>query len=90
MKPKYPIEKMQTMVRTRKPKPELTQEQLASKKLKEEETLKQKEKDNYARNTLNRILSGATLAQKIEAIRESNPYFYLLTPKPQPKEKQDA
>jgi len=29
------------------------------------------------------ILSDATFAQKIEAVRASNPYFYLLTPKPQ-------
>jgi hypothetical protein len=34
---------------------------------------------------LNVIVSNATFAQKMEAIRASNPYFYLLTPKPQPK-----
>jgi hypothetical protein len=88
MKSKYPLEKMETMARVRKPKPELTPEQLIAKQIKDEEKLAQRIKDDYARNTLSRILSGATLAEKIEAIREFNPYFYLLTPKPK-KEKQD-
>lgn len=43
---------------------------------------KAKEQDAYARNTLSRILTGATLAEKVEAVREFNPYFYLLTPTP--------
>jgi len=91
MKSKYSLDKVTTMVRTKKPKPELTPEQLLAKQLKEEEKLKQKIADDYKRNTLSRLLSGATLAEKIETIREFNPYFYLLTPKPQPKkEKQDA
>jgi len=85
MKSKYSLDKV-TMVRTKKPKPELTPEQLIEKQLKDEEKLKQKIADDYKRNTLNRILSATTMAEKIEAIRESNPYFYLLTPKPK-KEK---
>ena len=40
-------------------------------------------KKNPHENTLTGvILSDATLAQKVEAIRETNPLFYLLTPKP--------
>ena len=33
---------------------------------------------------LTMLLSKATFAEKVEAIREVNPYFYLLTPEPYP------
>jgi hypothetical protein len=40
-------------------------------------------KKNPHENTLmGVILSDVTLEEKIEAIRETNPFFYLLTPKP--------
>lgn len=57
-------------------------------KMTDEEKLKLKEEEAHRRNMLSRILTGASLSQKIEAIREYNPYFYLLTPKPQAKEKE--
>jgi hypothetical protein len=37
-------------------------------------------KDAHEGSMLSRVLSSATFAEKIEAIREHNPYFYLLTP----------
>jgi len=47
-------------------------------------TTKIKKQDDFS--LLNVILSDATLAEKIEAVRTTNPYFYLLTPQPK-KEK---
>lgn len=41
-----------------------------------------KKSDPHANTLMGVILSDATLAQKVEAIRNANPYFYLLTPKP--------
>jgi len=38
-------------------------------------------KDAHEGSMLSRVLSSATFAEKIEAIREHNPYFYLLTPR---------
>jgi len=40
-----------------------------------------REREATANSLLSRVLSSDTFAQKIEAIRETNPYFYLLTPK---------
>ena len=39
-------------------------------------------KDALEESMLSRVLSSDTLAQKIEAIRSINPYFYLLTDMP--------
>ena len=39
-----------------------------------------REREATANSLLSRVLSSDTFAQKIEAIRETNPYFYLLTP----------
>jgi len=39
-----------------------------------------RKKDAHEGSMLSRVLSSATFAEKIEAIREHNPYFYLLTP----------
>jgi hypothetical protein len=39
-------------------------------------------KDAIESSMLSRVLSSDTLAEKIEAIRSINPYFYLLTPLP--------
>lgn len=39
-------------------------------------------KDAFESSLLSRVLTSATFAEKIEAIREVNPYFYLLTPLP--------
>lgn len=41
-----------------------------------------RKRDAHEGSLLSRVLSSATFAEKIEAIRESNPYFYLLTPLP--------
>jgi hypothetical protein len=38
-----------------------------------------REREAIANSLLSRVLSSDTFAQKIEAIRETNPYFYLLT-----------
>ena len=38
-----------------------------------------REREATANSLLSRVLSSDTFAQKIEAIRETNPYFYLLT-----------
>lgn len=46
-----------------------------------------RKKDAHEATLLSRVLTSATFAEKIEAIREVNPYFYLLTPLP--KEKQN-
>jgi len=40
-----------------------------------------REREAIANSLLSRVLSSDTFAQKIEAIRKTNPYFYLLTPK---------
>jgi hypothetical protein len=40
-----------------------------------------REREALQNSLLSRILSSDTFAQKVEAIREVNPYFYLLTPK---------
>jgi hypothetical protein len=40
-------------------------------------------KDPYENSLMKVILSDATFIEKVEAIRASNPFFYLLTPKPQ-------
>jgi hypothetical protein len=40
-----------------------------------------REREAISNSLLSRVLSSDTFAQKIEAIRETNPYFYLLTPK---------
>ena len=40
-----------------------------------------RKKDAHEGSMLSRVLSSATFAEKIEAIREHNPYFYLLTPR---------
>ena len=40
-----------------------------------------REREATANSLLSRVLSSDTFAQKIEAIRETNPYFYLLTQK---------
>ena len=45
-----------------------------------------RKKDAFEANLLSRVLSSATFAEKIEAIREVNPYFYLLTPLPRSKQ----
>jgi len=42
-----------------------------------------RKKDAHEGSLLSRVLSSASFAEKIEAIREYNPYFYLLTPLPQ-------
>ena len=39
-----------------------------------------RKQDAHEGSMLSRVLSSATFAEKIEAIREHNPYFYLLTP----------
>jgi len=39
-----------------------------------------REREALQNSLLSRILSSDTFAQKVEAIREVNPYFYLLTP----------
>ena len=39
-------------------------------------------KDAIESSMLSRVLSSDTLAEKIEAIRSINPYFYLLTDMP--------
>lgn len=46
-----------------------------------------KHKDAHEGSLLSRVLSSATFAEKIEAIRECNPYFYLLTPLPRKEKK---
>ena len=48
-----------------------------------------RKKDAFEANLLSRVLSSATFAEKIEAIREVNPYFYLLTPLPRSKDESD-
>ena len=40
-----------------------------------------REREALQNSLLSRILSSDTFAEKVEAIREVNPYFYLLTPK---------
>jgi hypothetical protein len=40
-----------------------------------------REREAIANSLLSRVLSSDTFAQKVEAIRAVNPYFYLLTPK---------
>jgi hypothetical protein len=47
-------------------------------------TIKIKKEDDFS--LLNVILSDKPFKDKIEAVRSSNPYFYLLTPQPK-KEK---
>jgi hypothetical protein len=42
-------------------------------------------RDAHEASMLSRVLTSATFAEKIEAIREHNPYFYLLTPQPRRK-----
>ena len=49
-----------------------------------------RKKDAHEANLLSRVLSSATFAEKIEAIREVNPYFYLLTPLPKEKQNEDC
>ena len=39
-------------------------------------------RDAHEASMLSRVLTSATFAEKIEAIRETNPYFYLLTDVP--------
>lgn len=39
-----------------------------------------RKQDAHEGSMLSRVLYSATFAEKIEAIREHNPYFYLLTP----------
>ena len=39
-----------------------------------------REREAITNSLLSRVLSSDTFAQKVEAIRETNPYFYLLTP----------
>jgi len=39
-----------------------------------------REREALQNSLLSRILSSDTFAQKVEAIRAVNPYFYLLTP----------
>ena len=38
-----------------------------------------RKKDAFEGSLLSRVLTSATFAEKIEVIRETNPYFYLLT-----------
>lgn len=57
--------------RTRRPRNEGKVAQERAKKAKQE-------------GFLQLVLSKATFAEKVEAIREVNPYFYLLTPQPYP------
>ena len=38
-----------------------------------------RKKDAFEGSLLSRVLTSATFAEKVEAIREVNPYFYLLT-----------
>ena len=45
-----------------------------------------RKKDAHEGSLLSRVLSSASLADKIEAIKEVNPYFYLLTPLPKRKQ----
>jgi hypothetical protein len=45
-----------------------------------------RKKDAFEGSLLSRVLTSATFAEKVEAIREVNPYFYLLTT---PKEKHE-
>ena len=40
-----------------------------------------REREALQNSLLSRILSSDTFAEKVEAIREVNPYFYLLTPR---------
>ena len=47
-------------------------------------------KDAIESSMLSRVLSSDTLAEKIEAIRSINPYFYLLTPLPKEKQNEDC
>ena len=46
-------------------------------------------KDAIESSMLSRVLSSDTLAQKIEAIRSINPYFYLLTDMPTKRSNND-
>ena len=46
-------------------------------------------KDALEESMLSRVLSSDTLAQKIEAIRSINPYFYLLTDMPTKRSNND-
>lgn len=39
-------------------------------------------KKDVGSTMLSVVLSDATFAEKVEAVRKVNPYFYLLTPKP--------
>lgn len=45
-----------------------------------------RQREEAERKFLKTVLSSATLAQKMEVIRDKNPLFYLLTPKPQRKQ----
>jgi hypothetical protein len=44
--------------------------------------LSRREREASRSSLLNRVLTSATFAEKIDAIREHNPYFYLLTDVP--------
>ena len=44
--------------------------------------LSKREREATQNSLLSRVLTSATFAEKIEAIRETNPYFYLLTDVP--------
>ena len=53
------------------------------KPLKENEVMINKDfKKDVGSTMLSVVLSDATFAEKVEAVRKVNPYFYLLTPKP--------
>jgi hypothetical protein len=44
--------------------------------------LSKREREAMQNSLLSRVLTSATFAEKMEAIRSVNPYFYLLTPLP--------
>ena len=52
---------------------------------------KKQERNDYIRSTkfLKTVLSKDTFAEKVEAIRAVNPYFYLLTPTPTQKREEE-
>jgi hypothetical protein len=47
----------------------------------------QKNKEKKSPTLLGILENTATFAEKVELIRSSNPYFYLLTPKPKKEKK---